>query len=362
MTLDCFPRDPIQSRQSPQFLEVRVPILVSPTYFVYYYKSMMHTGREIAHLYFHSPCFDGAVSAALTSEYLTTKLGFRSVWLEGVNYHLRDQWLATELHKPCAVVDFLYHPSADFWADHHGTSFLSEESRADFDQRKGSKIIYDKNASSCAVLLWARLQPALESDTDRYEQLVKWADKIDSARYESVEEAIESNSPALMINVALGSTPGEGFSQNLVRMLKTHTLEELAALPDVRLQFEKTQSLSKRGLERLKKSIHLTDNGVAVFDADATDAIINRYAPFYFFPKARYSAGIVRTEGKAKITTMRNPWLDFPSAPLGEFSSRLGGGGHQRVGSIVLPSEAANKASDLLQNLLKKLSEWESQG
>ena len=96
-----------------------------------------------------------------------------------------------------------------------------------------------------------------------------------------------------------------------------------------------------------------------VFDVDAADTLVSRYAPFFFFPEARYSAGIVRGASGAKITAMRNPWRDFTPAPLGHIASTLGGGGHQRVGSIALSRERASTAVDLLERLLAQIRAFE---
>jgi nanoRNase/pAp phosphatase (c-di-AMP/oligoRNAs hydrolase) len=72
---------------------------------------------------------------------------------------------------------------------------------------------------------------------------------------------------------------------------------------------------------------------------------ISRYAPYVFFPEARYAAGIVRSNGGAKITAMRNPWRDFPSVKLGRILARFGGGGHERVGSLIVPNTLDARAT-----------------
>ncbi len=49
---------------------------------------------EAATLYFHYPCFDGIVSAALAWEFLETQKGWRVGELCPVNYTVRNTWLA----------------------------------------------------------------------------------------------------------------------------------------------------------------------------------------------------------------------------------------------------------------------------
>src|SRR2546427_6032818 len=112
----------------------------------------MATGK----IYFHSPCFDGVVSAVLVWDFLEKRDGWVNTLLRTVNYGQRDLWLSERLEEPCAVVDFLYHPGAQFWADHHPTAFLTAAAQRDFDNREDSRLIYDATADSCAGLLWRR--------------------------------------------------------------------------------------------------------------------------------------------------------------------------------------------------------------
>src|SRR5947208_1941179 len=117
----------------------------------------MQAMRTPAHLYFHSPCFDGITSAVLAWDFLETNQDWTLEQLHSVNYDLRASWLSTELQTPCAVVDFLYHPQAQFWADHHLTTFLTEEAESDYERRKSSWLTYAPRSGSCASLLWSHL-------------------------------------------------------------------------------------------------------------------------------------------------------------------------------------------------------------
>lgn len=311
--------------------------------------------RNEAHLYFHSPCFDGIVSAVLAWDFLESFQGWRSLILHPVNYDLRESWLTSSPQRPCAIVDFLYHPEAEFWCDHHVTTFLDEDTRKDFERRASPKLVYDGRAGSCAGLLWDHLAKAFGHRSYQYADMVHWAEKIDSARYESVDEAILSRAPAIRISLALALKDRGRYCEELVRALRYKTMDEVADLPEVRTRFEQAQSLVQVGLDRFKKAAQLESDEIVVFDVEGRDAIISRYAPFYFFPHAQYSAGIVRWEGGAKITVMRNPWREFESAYLGKICEKLGGGGHQRVGSIVLHGEGASQAPYFLDRILSEI-------
>jgi hypothetical protein len=312
-----------------------------------------------AYLYFHSPCFDGIASSVLTWDYLDNATNWKIKRLYSVNYDSRPEWLTTKLEAHSAVVDFLYHPQACFWADHHLTTFLNQEVKKNYEQRKQECdecwLIYQTKSGSCTKLLWNYFYTSYKYRNPRYKDLVEWADKIDSARYKSVKEALFGDASALHIHRSLGVRNSTELSKELVKKLRHHTIDEVAQLPEVQERSKRILSLNEIGLSKLKKSIRLEDGNIAVFDVNTRD--INRYAPYYFYPKARYSVGLLRTANGAKITAMRNPWIEFPSANIGKAFEKFGGGGHQRVGSIILPEEQVKEASVVLKKVIDTIKQ-----
>jgi len=296
----------------------------------------------------------------LTLDFLETSQDWKFKELRSVDYDQRDRWLSEKQDKPFAVVDFLYHPDAAFWADHHQTSFLTISLRKSFDQQKNPFHIYNAKSGSCAGLLWRTLQQRFQHQNSRYSELIRWADKIDAARYSSVKEAIRGSHPALNINRSLATNKDPDYPAWLVTRLRTNSLATVGVLPEVLQKSKEAEVLIAAGLERLSKSVHLEDTDIAVFDVDGAGVLINRYAPYHFFPKARYSLGIVRTPHGIKITAMRNPWRHFPSVYLGNLFERFGGGGHRRVGSVMLEGSNARDAQRLLKRLLQEILKEES--
>lgn len=315
----------------------------------------------MASLYFHSPCFDGIASAVLVGDFLESRCSWPPPTLRSVNYDRRETWLAEKLEGRVAIVDFLYHPAAEFWADHHLSAFLDASARSHFVQRAGPLLVYDTAADSCAGLLWRHLTETFGSRNPKYAELVSWANKIDAARYASVDEVMTAAAPALQINLGLAVDGNASFCEALVQGLRGQSLADVANRPEVRDRYTRAQALIEMGLDRFKHRAHLEEDGIVVFDVDSTDAIVSRYAPFYFFPQASYSVGVVRWEGGAKVTAMRNPWREFQSVPLGQLAERLGGGGHQRVGSIALRGERVNRAATILAEFLTEIRRRHSQ-
>lgn len=309
-------------------------------------------------LYFHYPCFDGLISAVLAAEFLETHDRWHIQDFQPVDYTLRNTWLSSELNKPAAVVDFLYHPQADFWADHHRTSLLTDDAKDDLQQRRGKFwLLYEPRARSCASLLFRHLRRFL-SHKPHYKELSEWAEKIDSATYSSVNEAILGEAPALKISrtLSLEDEAGPDYARFLLRQLRDHDLEYVAALEEVRNREDRVRRNILRGLQSIKARVRLRKGDVVVFDARPKgDQVISRYAPYYFKPDARYSIAVLRTPQGIRITAMRNPWRKFRSIPLGRAFAKFGGGGHERVGAVQLPADGRNSVREVVNSLLSAM-------
>lgn len=305
-------------------------------------------------LYFHAPCFDGLVSAALAWDFLEARRDWTRVAPRGVDYRVSTKWLRAPRKAPFAVVDFLYHPAAAFWADHHATTFLSEELERDFRRRRRPDLVYDRRAPACADLLWRHLWTAFRYRNEHFRDMVTWAARIDAAAYRTVNEAIAGTAPALTIRLALSQVADPRDCEAFLPWFRTETLSEIAERPTIRTSAARARRLLTSGLQRFRQAARLEDD-IVVFDVDTEGAMVSRYAPYRFFPDARYSAGIMRNRGEVKVTAMRNPWRSFGSAPLGSIFRSLGGGGHERVGSVVLKAGDARRAPEVLKEIVSAI-------
>jgi hypothetical protein len=304
-------------------------------------------------VYLHFPCFDGVVSAVLTSEYLSRKRGWETCEIVPVNYDLQAGWAQSKLAERAVVVDFLYHPDAVFWADHHQTSFVSDALRADFEQRNSPDLLYDAAASSCAEVIWRKAYRRLSEP--RFREMVEWARRIDGARYDTVEEAVLGDSPALRINQSLLNDSSLEYCRFLVSSLREQTLAAVATSSMVRERYASVRKAIQKGQKLFGTASRLEGNGIVVFQLPkrAEKTLVSRYAPYLAYPNARYSVGVSPHGDGAKITAMRNPWRRFKSVPLGQIFRHYGGGGHQRVASVLVNNPAEAKAT--LGAILKEI-------
>lgn len=317
--------------------------------------------REAATIYLHFPCFDGIVSGALTVLYLEEAYAWRFESINPVNYNMQSSWLTTRLPRHSCVVDFLYHPEAEFWCDHHATSFLNSTVQADFAAHRSPLKLFDQESPSSARLLWNKAA-AILGRSHRLQEMVDWADRVDTASYEDVNQALFGVHPALQINRSLEVDADPAYCSLLVRELCLCSMNVLAAHSEVQRRLVQADDLSRKGLERVEDRIHLYDN-IAVFDVPSEGALISRYSAFYFHPKALFSIGTFRSADSIIVRVNANPWLHFDCPNLGQLirsaaaSAGLSsaGGGHKRVGGLILDKDTYKTAQEVVSYLIRRL-------
>jgi hypothetical protein len=305
-------------------------------------------------LYFHDD-FDGIASAVVAARFLRRHC--RSIArFRPVDYELKDTWVSTEFRGPFAVADFLHHPDAEYWWDHHATTFSSDQVRAKYRNHPPERF-WDPTATSCARMMHEIF--AAHGPVDRkVSHLVGWADRIDSARYESPNQAFLAREPALRINLSLLARPEGSYRVWLVQQLLRKSLKQVASLAIVRRAYEEARERQEDLLKRFRRSVRL-QNGTAVFEITLKPAdIFNRYLPYVVIPKATFSIGVLRSPTEIRLTSMVNPWTIGPAyngPHLGNLFSRFGGGGHQRVAGLTLGATAEGKAKKVVAAFLKNV-------
>ena len=331
-------------------------------------------------LVYHAPCFDGLISAVVARDYLENSRGWDIANFMPVKYNLPETWLWEPLPgRNTAIVDFLYHPQAKFWVDHHGTTFLDEKpggapskARQDYEnsRHKNSRtLIYDKTSPSGALLLWNNVKHEV-SDYERFAEMVVWANRTDSATYENAEQGVFGDEPALRIATALGSgTKIEAeHLRAILDALKVGTLAEVAAIPIVFDRFTKAREKNEKGLEAIRKCMRVSDDGLGIYEAEAVDGVsLPRYGPFLLHPEIRYMLSLIHGEEGSKISASRNPWGPPTNAPLGQIFSgknmegKYRGGGHHPVGAVLIPKDLGKEhAREIFNEIMAEIREAEN--
>ena len=305
-------------------------------------------------IYFHRD-FDGAGSAAILGDYLIQRGGHPAERLRfrSLGFEVKERWTRIRLRRPCAVLDFLYHPDADWWVDHHVTSFLTEAWRESF--RPGPTRVWDLSFPSCCSLMAAALQRAPHRYRNpAYDELARWGDVIDAAQFESVEQVLRCDHPALQINLALQLHENPRFLSLLARELMGRPLAQVAELPFVRRAFRYAFERQEQSIAEFRRRSRYL-RGVVQFDMRRARHPYLRFVPYFLYPSARFVVGLFARNGHHEVSVGSNPWLPFRGPNIGALCARYGGGGREQVGGITLRSSAealaaAREISDLLRS------------
>jgi hypothetical protein len=279
--------------------------------------------------------FDGMVSAAVLARILADKSGERVLW-RSVNYDQRTDWANFEAGKRIAIVDFHFHPRCEYWFDHHSTTFLTEELRAQY--APSDRWEWDPLSPSCPPLILRHAEKHWKYVTEpRFEEMAKWSDVIDAARFTSVEQAIFGDEPALRIMRALTAAPAVEWIDGLVGAMVEHDLATVAAREDVEKAHQRASRNRDRALQQFPPTVSWKKDGVLLFDASSNSIRRERFAAFYHHPDIFYSVGVIPTRSGFHVSAGENPWntpakAGHPGAHIGTIMERYGGGGHKGVG------------------------------
>src|SRR5260370_12096923 len=97
--------------------------------------------------------------------------------------------------------------------------------------------------------------------------MVAWAEKIDSAAYSSVEEAILGDAAALRISrtLSMEDESGAEYARFLLRQLRDHDLSYVAELDEVKRREDRVRRGILNVLQRSKAKLRIKPGDVAVF-------------------------------------------------------------------------------------------------
>jgi oligoribonuclease NrnB/cAMP/cGMP phosphodiesterase (DHH superfamily) len=302
--------------------------------------------------------FDGMVSAAVLATLLAETGRERGARWRSVNYDQRTHWASFGEGQRLAIVDFHFHPRAEYWFDHHPTTFLSEELRAQY--APSERWQWDVDSPSCPPLILGHAGRHFGYRTpERFAEMARWSDVVDAARYRDVEEAVFGDQAALRIARALSVAPNDDWLDELVGALASGTLEEVAARPDLEKAFQRAARNRDKALSQFPPTVESTTDGVVVYDASSNQIRRERFAPFYHHPKAHYAVGVIPTRAGYHVSCGENPWNPPPvDVHIGRLMERYGGGGHRSVGGanprdLAAARAAVGEVAEVLRSALR---------
>jgi oligoribonuclease NrnB/cAMP/cGMP phosphodiesterase (DHH superfamily) len=297
-------------------------------------------------IYFHND-FDGRASAALILAFLRNR-GDAIAHFTAVDYDLTDRWLDERFFKthrlftgprhPAIVVDFMYHPEAAMWFDHHPTTFKRPEWRSRYVRDAFHRL--DPSYKSNCHLVYAALKENFGWRPPAYfKDLVKWVDIIDAAGYRSPRQIINVEGIGMEVAAYVDAIDGNPRATvALIKALAALPLAEVAALPKIQKIATATRRENMKSLAFYREHMRI-DGDVSIIDLTATDLPSLRFAPYLLDKKVVYALRIMKKGRDYVVGVGVNPWISrarhapFREVHIGEMMKKFGGGGHKGAGA-----------------------------
>jgi len=309
----------------------------------------------------HGHCFDGLASAVLFTGLLRELRGPAVRFSYHACGYAPTQRSVSGLltGDENAILDYRFSPSErlHWYFDHHPTAFADAEARAFFEQGKALRPYhYDASYSSCTKLVrdvalerYALAMPELEP-------LARWADKIDSAAFESAEAALDHSHPVMSLASVVEHHGDSAMLTRLVARLLDEPIETVSRRSEYRDMHRKIQRKKAAFARQVQRSAETFERVVLVDLSSAELETYGKFVTYALYPRAMYSVILGRFENGARINVGYNPWSEHSrDRDLSSICGRYGGGGHPFVGGISFPAEDLSRARNVAREIAREL-------
>lgn len=311
----------------------------------------------------HGHCFDGLASAVVFTR-LISKLRPNATFCYracgyGKDHLVPDDSVLTGDEN--AILDYRFFPSErlSWYFDHHATAFMKPEDRGYFDARSDNgRFFFEPTCTSCTKLLERVATESFGVPLSDLASLIRWADIIDSAGFESPEQALDRKNPALRLAAVVERYGDDAFLETFVPRLLERPLDEVASSSDVTKKYETLAKRHERFVERVRTRAEKRGRVVYVDLTDEPLETIGKFVTYALSPESMYSVliGVVKTS--VKISVGYNPWCGVPrDRDLGAICARYGGGGHPYVGALQLDRKDLTRAKVIASVITEELAE-----
>jgi len=291
----------------------------------------------------HANCFDGTASAALFSRFLEARdgVGLAETTFFPVQHQQGDPFPPGVFDADVnAVVDFRFSPSprVDWWVDHPQSAFQPASDRAVFEADATGHKFWDPTAPSNTGFMARVLAARFGFKAPDLEELISWADIIDSASFPSAAVAVRLEQPALQLMALLEATHDPELPRRIIEGFRSRRLADLAAEPWVREPIGPILERHAAAVEVYRRLAHVQGRVVEIDLSESGIEASNKFIGYDLFPEARYTVAVSRDPKRTKVSVGSNPWSAVPRThDISRICERYGGGGHPVVGAVSLP-------------------------
>jgi hypothetical protein len=310
---------------------------------------------------FHDHCFDGVASAATFSRFYRERIDPQATFsYQGMNHKAGSSYdpspfTDAEVH---ACVDFRYSasPKLTWWFDHHQSAFEKPEDEAHFRATKSPQQFHDEKAKSCTKYIARVTAEKFGFDPKPIQELIDWAEIIDSAAFPDPETAVALKAPAMQLMLTIEASQEPTLLPNLIEDFNRRSLAEIVELPYVKKEFEPLYQRHLSTVDVVRQRAKYED-GVVTYDvADLGLDNVNKFISYYLYPEATYTVAVSAGTKRAKVSVGSNAWRPQQRRHnIAEICESYGGGGHPVVGAISFPPDQIARAREVAAEVVAKL-------
>lgn len=310
----------------------------------------------------HGHCFDGLASAAMFvrlhrhlepgAEYVFHAMGY-GPGQRGVDPALLDG-------DENVILDYRFSPSPKltWYFDHHVTAFADDAERACFTAgAAGGRMFHDGAYGSCTKLVADVARDRFGLDASPVAELVAWADKIDSARFATAEEATSRAEPVMRLRGVAQIFGDSELLRRFVPRLLDEPLDVVARSEFVEKAFAPIAAREDEFRDAARVAGRLEGGVVTVDLADREWEVAPTFVTYALFPAARYSVLLTRSRAQCKLSIGYNPWSGRAREhDIAAICARYGGGGHPVVGGVARRIDQLAEARRIAAEIAEELA------
>jgi hypothetical protein len=265
-----------------------------------------------------------------------------------------------------AILDFRFSPlpQLTWYFDHHVSAFVTPEDRAYYERvaaesaASGQPRMFHDGAYTSATKLIADVgRNVFGLDASPSEELVRWADMIDSAAFPNAKMAVERSEPELQLMTVIEQLGDDAFLTKMVPRLIERPLPEVARAADVTEAYAPLGKAHASFVRLVERRAEVRRLVVVVDLSEQPIEVAGKFVTYALFPESAYSVLLTRSKSKCKISVGYNPWSPHPRLHnIAAICERHGGGGHPVVGAISLAADRVVEAQALTRLIADELN------
>lgn len=319
----------------------------------------------------HGHCFDGLCSAVVFTRLYRHRFPSAGATFtyHGAGYGPGQNGVEARVLSgdDNAILDFRFSALQEvgWYFDHHVSAFVTPEDRAAYERRvaegeaAGERRFFHDGAYTSATKLIADIGRArFGLDTRQDEDLVRWADLIDSAAFPSAKMAVDRLEPELRLMTVVEHLGGDAFLSKMVPRLLEAPLSEVARSADVTQAYEPLGRAHEEFVKLVERRAERVGPVVLVDLTEQLIEVAGKFVTYALYPDSAYSVMLSRSKSKCKISIGYNPWSPIPRTHnIAAICERYGGGGHPVVGAVSLPPDRLEEARKLARSITEELAQ-----